>query len=229
MVVNPGKNEIIEAEGKEYRRLPIKTHLITKADRMEDVVLQYAGDKMQEGDILFISEKAVACTQKRAIPMKDIKPRPLAKFLCKFVLKTPYGIGLGIPETMEMAIRECGTFRILLAAAVSAVGKLFGIRGWFYKVAGEKARSIDGPCDCTLPPYNEYVVLGPADPDRVAAEIYSVLGRPVLITDINDIGGVIMGEAPLSVDRGLMAAILRDNPLGQSHEQTPMGIIRPVA
>ena len=33
--------------------------------------------------------------------MKDIKPRPLAKFLCKFVLKTPYGIGLGIPETME--------------------------------------------------------------------------------------------------------------------------------
>ena len=213
MVVNPGKNEIIEAEGKEYRRLCIKTHVITDADKMTDVVMQYAAPEMQEGDILFITEKAVACTQKRAIPMKDIKPRPLAKFLCKFVLKTPYGIGLGIPETMEMAIRECGTFRILLAAAVSAVGKLFGIRGWFYKVAGEKARSIDGPCDCTLPPYNEYVVLG----------------RPVLITDINDIGGVIMGEAPLSVDRGLMAAILRDNPLGQSHEQTPMGIIRPVA
>lgn len=213
MVVNPGKNEIIEAEGKEYRRLCIKTHVITDADKITDVVMQYAAPEMQEGDILFITEKAVACTQKRAIPMKDIKPRPLAKFLCKFVLKTPYGIGLGIPETMEMAIRECGTFRILLAAAVSAVGKLFGIRGWFYKVAGEKARSIDGPCDCTLPPYNEYVVLG----------------RPVLITDINDIGGVIMGESPLSVDRGLMAAILRDNPLGQSHEQTPMGIIRPVA
>ena len=176
MVVNPGKNEIIEAEGKEYRRLCIKTHVITDADKITDVVMQYAAPEMQEGDILFISEKAVACTQKRAIPMKDIKPRPLAKFLCKFVLKTPYGIGLGIPETMEMAIRECGTFRILLAA-----------------------------------------------------EINSVLGRPVLITDINDIGGVIMGEAPFSVDRGLMAAILRDNPLGQSHEQTPMGIIRPVA
>ena len=78
-------------------------------------------------------------------------------------------------------------------------------------------------------PYNEYVVLGPADPDKVAAEIYAVLGKPILITDINDIGGVIMGAAPLSTDRGLMAAILRDNPLGQSHEQTPMGIIRPVA
>ena len=109
---------------------------------------------------MFITEKAVACTQRRAIPMKDIHPRPLAKFLCKFVLKTPYGIGLGIPETMEMALQECGTIRILFAAAVSAVGKLFGIRGWFYKVAGYKARSIDGPCDYTLPPYNEYVVLG---------------------------------------------------------------------
>lgn len=229
MVVNPGKNEMIEVEGKQYRRLCIKTHVITDADNITDVVMRYAAPEMQEGDTLFITEKAVACTQKRAIPMKEIKPRPLAKFLCKFVLKCPYGIGLGIPETMEMAIRECGTFRILVAAAVSAVGKLFGIRGWFYKVAGEKARSIDGPCDCTLPPYNEYVVLGPADPDKVAAEIYAVLGKPVLITDINDIGGVIMGAAPLSTDRGLMAAILRDNPLGQSHEQTPMGIIRPVA
>ena len=201
MVVNPGKNEIIEVEGKQYRRLCIKTHVITDADNITDLVMKYAAPAMREGDTLFITAKAVACTQKRAIPMKEIKPRPLAKFLCKFVLKTPYGIGLGIPETMEMAIRECGTFRILVAAAVSAVGKLFGIRGWFYKVAGEKARSIDGPCDCTLPPYNEYVVLGPADPDKVAAEIYAVLGKPVLITDINDIGGVIMGAAPLSMSR----------------------------
>ena len=92
--------------------------------------------------------------------MKDIHPRPLARFLCKFVLKTPYGIGLGIPETMEMALQECGTPKILFAAAVSAVGKLFHKRGWFYKIAGYKARSIDGPCDYTLPPYNEYVVLG---------------------------------------------------------------------
>ena len=37
-----------------------------------------------------------------------------------------------------------------------------------------------------------------------------------------------MGAAPGSVDRALAVQILRDNPLGQSHEQTPMGIIRPV-
>lgn len=228
MVVNPGKNEIITVGEQSYRRLCIKTHVITDADRIVDVVMKYAAPEMQEGDTLFITEKAVACTQKRAIPMEDIKPRPLAKLLSRFVLKTPYGIGLGIPETMEMALRECGTLRILFAAFVSAIGKLFGVRGWFYKIAGEKARSIDGPCDCTLPPYNHYVVLGPADPDKVAQEIYESLHYPVLITDINDIGGNIMGAAPLSTDRSLCVAILRDNPLGQSHEQTPMGIIRPV-
>ena len=227
-VVNPGKNEIITVDGKEYRRLCIKTHVITDKDRIADVAVQYAGDQMQPGDVLFITEKAVACTQKRAIPMKDIHPRPLAKLLCKFVLKTPYGIGLGIPETMEMALRECGTIRILFAAFCSAIGKLFGKRGIFYIIAGDKARAIDGPCSFTLPPYNEYVVLGPADPDKVAKEVAAALGHPVLITDINDLGGNILGRSDESLDPALYVRILKDNPLGQQSEQTPMGIIRSV-
>ena len=41
---------------------------------------------------------------------------------------------------MEMALRECGTPRILLAAGVAAVTKLFGRKGDFYRVAGPKAR-----------------------------------------------------------------------------------------
>ncbi|MEA5012667.1 MAG: F420-0--gamma-glutamyl ligase [Angelakisella sp.] len=225
-VINPGKNECIEVDGVLYRRLCIKTHVITDADSMPDVALRYAAPHMTEGDVLFITEKAVACTQKRAIPMKDIHPRPLARFLCKFVLKTPYGIGLGIPETMEMALRECGTIRILFAAFCSAIGKLFGKRGIFYKIAGDKARAIDGPCDFTLPPYNEYVVLGPADPDKVAADVFAAIGHPVLITDINDLGGNILGRCPLSADPDLYVRILKDNPLGQQSEQTPMGIIR---
>ena len=153
-VVNPEKNETVTVDGTVYRRLCIKTHVITDKDNIVDVVEKYAAPLAQPGDIIFITEKAVACTQNRAIPMEDIHPRPLARFLSKFVLKTPYGIGLGIPETMEMAIQECGTFKILFAAAVSAIGKLFHKRGWFYDIAGYKARSIDGPCHFTLPPYN---------------------------------------------------------------------------
>ena len=228
-VVNPEKNEVITVDGVGWRRLCIKTHVITDQDNICDVVEKYAAPLTREGDIVFITEKAVACTQRRAIPIDQIHPRPLARFLSKFVLKTPYGIGLAMPETMEMALQECGTIRILFAAAVSAVGKLFGIRGWFYNIAGYKARSIDGPCSFTLPPYNHYVVLGPDRPDEVAAEISRRIGgTPVAITDINDLEGQILGTSDKQMDRPLLCRILKDNPLGQCSEQTPMGIIRKV-
>jgi FOG: GGDEF domain len=227
MQANEGKSLSVELDGAFYARIPVKTHVITDQDTLSDVFAQYVAPIVREGDIVFISEKAVACTQKRAIPMKYIHPRPLARFLCKFVQKTPYGIGLGIPETMEMALQECGTIRILFAAVVSAVGKLFGKRGWFYIVAGDKARAIDGPCDFTLPPYNEYVVLGPLNPDDAAREGAAASGcRQVAVVDANDLGCNILGVSDPAMDKVWIARAIADNPLGQTNEQTPIGIIR---
>ena len=101
---NLGKNDIIVVDGVSYQRLPIHTHLITDQDNILDVAEQYGLPVLTEPeDILFISEKCVACTQKRAIPMEDIHPRRLAVWLSKHVTKTPHGIGLGMPETMESA------------------------------------------------------------------------------------------------------------------------------
>lgn len=226
MQINENKKLIIEVDGNEYERYPIKTHIITDKDDICDVAEQYTKDIMQEGDILFISEKCVACTQRRAIPMEEIKPRPLAKLLCKFVYKSPYGIGLSIPQTMEMALQEVGTLKILFAAFCSACGKLVGKRGIFYDIAGHKAKSIDGPCDCTIPPYNHYVVLGPKEPDKVARDVKARIGFDTLIVDINDLDGEILGISDDSLSRELYAKVLKDNPLGQSAQQTPMGIIR---
>ncbi len=225
---NEGKNDIIEVDGVRYQRLPIRTHLITDADNIVDVAKKYGSPVLSEpGDILFISEKCIACTQKRAIPLKDIKPRKLAYFLSRFVTKTPHGIGLGMPETMEMALREVGTLRILFASAVSFVGKkIFRKKGWFYKVAGYRARSIDGPCHNTIPPYNQYVVLGPLEPDKVARQIKDGIGYDVMVVDINDLEGQILGVSSKALDKDLYARVLKDNPLGQDNQQTPMGIIR---
>ena len=193
---------------------------------MVDVVLKYPQPQMQEGDILFISEKAVACTQSRAIPMEDIKPRKLAVTLSRYVTKTPAGIGLGIPETMEMALQECGTLRILFAAFCSVIGKLLGKKGWFYLVAGPKARGIDGPTEGTIPPYDHYVVLTPADPEGTAKKLAKVLGHPVAIVDINDLGANILGFSEKEPSMDFLAKALGDNPLGQGGECTPMGILR---
>ncbi len=227
LAANEGKNLVMEVEGRRYARYAVKTHVITDKDDIVEVCQRYAGPLLQAGDTLFISEKIVACTQKRAIPMKDIHPRRLAVFLSKHVQKTPVGIGLGIPETMEMALQECGTLRILFAAFVSVIGKIFGKHGWFYHVAGEKARAIDGPCDYTLPPYNEYVVLGPTDPDEVAVRVSKALGHSVTVVDANDLGVNILGVSDPSMSRERLAAIIKDNPLDQKSQQTPLGIIRP--
>ena len=228
VLANEGKNLLIEVDGVMYARIPIKTKVVGEGDTIPAVAKEFAGDIVQTEDILFVSEKCVACTQKRAIFMKDIRPSLLAKVLCKFVYKSPYGIGLSIPETMEMALRECGRLRILWAAFCSAACKLFGKRGVFYNIAGPKARSIDGPCDCTLPPYNECVVLGPADPDGVARDTAEELGCRVCIIDVNDIGGVILGVSHTDMDKEFLLKALKDNPLGQSRQQTPMGLIRKV-
>ena len=223
---NPGKRLVRTVDGEDWLRIPVKTHLITKEDDMADVVVRYPKPLMREGDILFISEKAVACTQSRAIPMEDIKPRKLAVTLSRYVTKTPAGIGLGIPETMEMALQECGTPRILFAAFCSVIGKILGKKGWFYVVAGPKARGIDGPTEGTIPPYDHYVVLTPADPMGTAKKLAQALGHPVAIVDINDLGANILGFSEKQPTLDWLARALGDNPLGQGSESTPMGILR---
>ena len=223
---NPGKQLVRTVDGVDYLRIPVKTHLITKEDDMADVVARYPKEQMREGDILFISEKAVACTQSRAIPMEDIHPRKLAVTLSRYVTKTPAGIGLGIPETMEMALQECGTVRILFAAFCSVIGKILGKKGWFYMVAGPKARGIDGPTEGTIPPYDHYVVLTPADPTGTAKRLAQALGYPVAIVDINDLGANILGFSEKEPSMAFLAKALGDNPLGQGEECTPMGILR---
>ena len=224
--VNPGKKEIVESSSGNYFCYAIKTKLVTCEDKLADVIETYAKPHLQAGDVLFISEKMVACTQGRALPLADIKPGFFARLLSRFVMKTPAGIGLGMPETMQCAIDECGLFRILLASVAGAFAKLFRRRGWFYAVAGYRAACIDGPCDYTLPPYNEYVVLAPAEPDKTARDIADMLdGVTVLIIDVNDLSGEILGASE-QIDRAEIIKLLRQNPLGQSTESTPMGILR---
>lgn len=225
---NPGKSLETEVDGVRYLRIPIKTRLVSPEDDIVAVVTEFATPSLQAGDALFVTEKIVAITQGRSYPIESVVPRKLATFLAKYVTKMPSGIGLGMPETMEMALRECGTPRILLAAGVAAVTKPFGRRGDFYRIAGPKARGIDGPTDGTIPPYNSQVVLAPDKPGKVALEIQRALGVAVdvLIVDINDIGGNILGSTMSRADENTIVRVLKDNPLGQGHQSTPLGVIR---
>lgn len=226
---NKGKKLIVVVDGVTFMRIPIRTNIISPSDELDSIMDEYVRDLLIPGDLLFIAEKVIACMQMRLIKVTDVQPRIAARFLSKFVYKNPsdlYDPGLATPETMEMVLREVGTIRILFATVASAVGKLFGKRGCFYKVAGPLARDIDGPTPYTIPPYSKYIILGPKNPHKVAKNAQAYIKNDVAIVDINDLGGNVLSNTSSSYSNNLIIQILKDNPLGQSDEQTPFGIIR---
>lgn len=223
---NDGKKLAITIDGVEYIRIPVKTHVVMREDNLGEVVDKYTKDIRQEGDIIFCSEKIIAITQGRSFHIDDIHPSRLAKFLVKFVYKSPYGIGLGSPFTMQLAIEDVGIPRIMLGCFCAAVTKPFGLRGVFYKVCGPKAYAIDGPCDYTIPPYNKYAKMAPKNPDKVAREMKALLGNEFIVLDANDLNVDILGKSSKSLDEKLLKAMFKDNPLGQSSQQTPIAIVR---
>ena len=225
---NEEKSIEIKTDFGTFARYPVKTHVIIAGENLKEILDKYIMPYAQKGDMIFMSEKIVAISQGRAFDIDDIKPSGLAKFLCKFVYKSPYGIGLGSPWTMELAIRDIGVPKIFLAAFCSAVTKPFGVRGVFYKIVGDKGRAIDGPCSYTLPPYNHYAKLAPKDPDKVAKELKEHTGCDIVIIDANDIGREILGRSSSDLDINMLKQIFADNPLGQASQQTPLALVRKV-
>ncbi len=217
----------ITVNGVKYARYPVKTRVISEKDDIINIVEKYAGPHLKTGDTIVLSERVVAITQGRMHLIEDIKPSFWAKLFVKFVYKPSWGIGIGSPYTMQVAIDEAGLPLMLLAAGVSALTKPFGLRGMFYRIAGHQINAIDGPTPYTLPPGNIAATLGPKDPDKVTAEIQERFGVKAAIIDANDIGQRIEG-ATSDCDKDLVLKVFKDNPLGQSKEQTPMAIVRKV-
>jgi len=214
-------------DGSVYARHPVRTHLVTATDDALEVVRRYAQPLDADAVLVAVSERMVAITQGRSHPMVSIHPGRLARLLVRFVTRPGYGIGLGTAETMQLAVDEVGAPRILLAAAVSAVTKPFGIHGLFYRIAGPQAAAIDGPTSYTIPPYNEAATLGPKDPDGEARSISAAIGAPVAVIDANDAGCNALGVSP-GIKRRWVERLFADNPMGQAREQTPICVVRRV-
>ena len=225
----PNEDRALHASvgGVVYARHPVRTHLVTAADDALDVLTRHLGEPPDGTRLVAVSERMIAITQGRSYPISEIRASPLARLLERFVTRPGYGIGLGSAETMELAIREVGAPRILLAAAASAVTKPFGIHGVFYRLAGPQAKAIDGPTSYTIPPYNRSATLGPKDPDGAARRLAAAIGVPVAVIDANDAGCAVLGASP-GVDRRFVERLFADNPLGQAREQTPICLVREV-
>lgn len=245
---NEEKSLDIKVGDAEYRRYPLRTDMVNKdvnlqqfvTDRVSSFFDNLSSDKAhaeyKTHDWYFlISEKIVAITQGRSYFVWDITPGWWARFLSKRVTKTPYGIGLGSPWTMQLAIQEVGLAKILYASIGGAVAKLFGKRGTFYNLVGSDIRAIDGPTEYSVYPSNVSAKLAPKDPDQVAQKLTEAIRavvpksaaehfKGVVVIDSNDIGRNVLGQNT-GEDEKLFEDIFGDNPLGQADQQTPLCVV----
>jgi hypothetical protein len=76
-------------------------------------------------------------------------------------------------------------------------------------------------------PFDEFAMLGPADPDAAAEEIAAHIGAPVAIVDANNINVEVLGTSrEFPAERAVVREVLLDNPLGQNDELTPIIVVR---
>lgn len=216
-----------EIGSQRYQRFVVRTHLVRAGERLERTLLPHFVGKIQPGDIIVIGEKIIAIAEGRAVLVKSIKPRPLARFLSRHVRQLGYGMGLRREETMEMAIREVGMRRILFAAMVGAADRVLGRSGNFYRVAGRQVAAIDGPGPTTIPPFNQYIVLAPKKAQNIVDALSRRLGVEVAVVDVNDVGSEVLAYSS-GLQKEVIEELLRDNPMGQGAQRTPVGILRPI-
>lgn len=217
-----------EARGQMFRRFVIRTHLVRPGERLEKTLAPYLANQVQTDDIVVLGEKIVAISEGRAVLLSSVKPRWLARFLSRRVRPLGYGIGFRRPETMEMAIREAGSGRILVAAAAGAFDHLTGRSGDFYRIAGRRVAAIDGPGPSTIPPYDQYIVLAPLRPERIIAALSRKFRCAVAVVDVNDVGSEVLA-ASVDTEPALIQELMRDNPMGQGAQSTPLAVLRRVS
>jgi hypothetical protein len=227
---NEGKKLESQVAGVTYLRIPVKTRLITVADKLLPLLDEYVRPHIQAGDILFVSEKIVCITQGRIIHRDRVKTGWLARFLSSKVRNyagTPEfrGLGHGTAPAMQLLIEEAGYPRVLFAAAVSAVTRNI-IPGAFYYLVGKRAKSIDCPMSWTIEEFKDYAKKAPEDPDGVAREIKEKFGVETVIIDANYRGAFSLGKTVGAPGEAFIQELLRDNPAGQDSEMTPFLLIR---
>lgn len=203
--------------------LPIRTHLLTHLDHPVEVIKRYVLPHAQPGDVITLGETPVALMQGRFRHPTEIHPGWVARRICYFFLPTS---SLATACGMQSLVDIVGAGRVLSAFILGAFAKQFLNKpGMFYQLAGEQARLIDDVTG-TLPPYDQFIVLGPENPQQVVDQIKKETGLAAAIVDVNDLKAVKILAASPGVSAAFLEQALITNPAGNADEQTPLVLIR---
>jgi tetratricopeptide (TPR) repeat protein len=210
-------------------KILVKTPILKEGDDISRIVNSLTKDIRKEGDIVTVSSCVAAICEGRAVIVDTITPTSLAKLLSLFVShrNMPFGgaAPLANPYAMEIAIRETGVLRIIIAGIIGGLGKLFRKSGWFYMVAGPQSAIIDDP-PAAIPPYDYAVIPGPKDSFFTAKRIQEAIGCRAAVIDANDAGIAWAIGYTEGIDKEKLEIALSDNPAGNEDQQTPIIIVR---
>lgn len=202
--------------------IPVRTPLVHPDDDLVALVKRAVSGIARPGDVLAISETAVAIAQGQAVPAEYVRPSKVAYALSR---RAGALATVNQPESLQIVIDQVGVWKVLYASVMHVVGRFIGRRGMFYEIMGEAITAIDGYTG-TLPPFERCIVFAPQNPDAFSQSVYERTGVACTVVDANDLEKAKVLGASSDVNRTNVERALLSNPHGNGDEQTPIVVLK---
>jgi hypothetical protein len=202
--------------------IPVRTPLVRPGDDLIATVAQAVRGIARPGDVVAISESAVAIAQGEFVVAEFVRPSRLAYALSRRAgpLAT-----MSQPESVQLVIDRVGLWNVIYATLLHVIARARGRRGAFYEVLGEAVAAFDGYTG-TMPPYESAIVFSPSDPQGTARAFRERTGIECAVVDANDLGKAKVLGTSDGVRASVVEAALTHNPHGNSDEQTPVVVLK---
>jgi F420-0:gamma-glutamyl ligase len=202
--------------------IPVRTRLVCPGDALPELIGRAVAGIARRGDVIAVSETAVAIAQGEFVVAEYVRPSLLAYTLSR---RAGALATVSQPESLQLVIDRVGARKVVISAFKHLLGRIRGRRGVFYESLGDAVTAIDGYTG-TLPPYERAIVLAPRDPDRFANEVAAVTGIACAVVDANDLERAKILGATRDVARETVERALLGNPHGNGDEQTPVVVLK---
>ena len=113
----------IERDGlpEGLRAIPVRTRLVRPGDDLVELVAQAVAGIARAGDVVAVSETALAIAQGEFVVAEHIRPSRLAYALCRYA--GPMAT-ISQPESMQLVIESAGTVTVISATLLGVLGRL---------------------------------------------------------------------------------------------------------
>jgi F420-0:gamma-glutamyl ligase len=202
--------------------IPLRTPLVCPGDDLCEIVARATQGIARPGDVITVSETAVAIAQGEFLAAEYVRPSKLAFAISR---RADPMATISQPESIQLVIDRAGWWRVVWATLLQLAARIAGRRGVFYQVMGDAVAAVDGYTG-TMPPYERVIVFAPREPNDFAEALRERTGIACAVVDANDLGKAkVLGRSCGVCDESVEAALL-DNPHGNSDEQTPIVVLK---